>query len=64
MAKFRIVERLTSYRYCDVETDSWDSVESLYNQVPAEDLPYTSWEVESVDLDEILNLDTREHLLF
>ncbi len=67
MAKFRIIERVTSYRYCDIDTDSFESAEYIYNHFPNEVLSYTSWKVrenESADLDEIVNLDTREHLLF
>ena len=65
MAKFRIIERCTCYRYCDVDTDSFESAEYIYNQVPDEVLSYTSWEVgnDLIHLDEIVNLDTREHLL-
>ena len=67
MAKFRIIERSTCYRYCDVEIDgSFEDIENLYYQVNDEDWPYTSWEVgkdELIHLDEIVCLDTREHLL-
>ena len=65
MAKFRIVERVTSYRYCDIDTDSFESAKYIYNQFPDEVLSYTSWEVDGlIHLDEIVNLDTCEHLLF